>query len=132
GAWFHFSSELDAKEKMIDSLKGRKTARDNELNGTTTLKGVIKENDNPIDGLKMRAEAAAVNASKMWGTEDGDGANHRVVLFEQKQTEIDAKLEEKPGHASPVQAKWKALYDEWAKLNGDINESVKKLKGQNV
>ncbi len=128
GAWFHFSSELDAKEKMIASLKDKKVVLEGDLKGTTVKKGKLKEINDPIEGLEKRARDEAERAAKMLGTEDSGMMRNREVLYEAKEGEITSKL----GQDKPVQAKWKALYDEWAKLNGDINESVKKLKAQNA
>lgn len=128
GAWFHFSSELDAKEKQIESLKLKKVALDGELKGTNVKKGLKKEIEDPIEGLDKRARDEADRANKMLGTEDSGMMRNREKLYEDKDGEISSKL----GPDKPVQAKWKSLYEEWAKLNGDISESVKKLKAQSA
>lgn len=120
GAWFHYSAELDAKKKTIDVLENRKIALDRVLNKPDT--GEKAAVDHPIGGLKKKLADVTAQAVNMLGDESR-GTVQRQQLYEQKAKELEGKL---PG----AQTKWKSLYEDWLKLNGDIDGAVKKLKAQ--
>ncbi|HYG75916.1 MAG TPA: BRCT domain-containing protein [Planctomycetota bacterium] len=129
GAWFHFSSELANKAVILEKLTDRRTELNTALNGSTSRIGLKKVVDDPIEGLRKKVEEAAERANKLKGTaEDTSSLTYVEGEYEKKEGEIGTRL----GPDKPVQAKWKSLYEEWAKLNGDIEGAVKKLKAQNA
>ena len=132
GAWYHYSTELDTKLRTIEVLKDRKGALEKTLTGTVGADGRVIQKGleplvkNPVDGLEKQLEDEAARARNMLGDES-KGVVQRQTLYDQKEKELGTKLDPNSGTAK---AKWKALYDEWQKLNGDIDGAVKKLKAQ--
>jgi len=123
GAWYHYSAELDTKQKTISTLEDRKGALDTVLKGSVTVKSLRKLVDDPAEGLKKQLADETARAANMWGDES-KGVVQRQALYEQKGKDFEAK---KP----TAEAKWKSLYEDWLKLNGEIDGAVKKLKAQN-
>jgi hypothetical protein len=128
GAWFHYSTELDLKEKMIESLKDQLTAAKIERDGTSSRKGVKAEVDDVSDGLAKKLTDESAKLLKTEGAEgstDSETTRGRQVLYEQKESELKTKWPAASG-------KWKVLYEEWLKQNAEIEEAVKKLKSQSA
>jgi len=127
GAWFHFSSELATRQVMIEKLTDQKTELNTVLNGSASRDSIKKLIDDPVNGMRRQVEEMASRAAKVKGNaEDTSSLTYVEAEYEKKEGEVTSRL----GLDKPVQAKWKALYEEWAKLNGDIEGSVKKLKAQ--
>ncbi|HEY3324215.1 MAG TPA: hypothetical protein VGP72_27435 [Planctomycetota bacterium] len=123
GAWFHLGTELDSREKTIEQLKLQKQLLKNVIEGTPTQKGLKDIVEHPTEGLKAKLTEATNRATAVIGTDDSGMLKNRQVLYDQKEPEMTKNLED-------AKTKWKALYDEWAKLNGDIEGAAKKLQAQ--
>jgi len=123
GAWVYYSSHVDIKNRTIEVLTARSRALDRQLNSSTETRRCERDIvDNPVDGLKKQLADKTQIAANMLGDENR-GMTQRQVLYDQKEEELKGKW---PG----AQTKWKSLYEEWLKLNGDIDGAVKKLKAQ--
>ena len=125
GAWFQYSSQLDAKLKMIDALETKKLTINAIIEGPSAnpklgLRYIVT---NPVEGLKRQLEDERKRADKM--SNETDGSKQREVLYDKKGEEIEPKWK---GAAD----KWKTTFDDWKKLNGDIDGAFTRLKEQNA
>jgi len=123
GAWFHFDSELDVKKKRVEMLTEQRRVLDLAVTGTSNHPGLRDTVENVSTGLNKQLEEATKRAEAM-GNET-DGAKSLEARYEATGKQLPPKFED-------AGAKWKALYVDWRKLNGDIDQALVKLKEKQV
>jgi len=126
GAYFHYASELSQREKMIEILKGQRADLEYTLKGSEAakIKGVRAVVKSPEDGLEKQLEQEFARAKSMMG-DANSGAEEVRIKYEAKEPELPPKWNDAAG-------KWKTLYEEWIKQNGEIDASYKRLLQQHA
>jgi len=126
GAYFHFASELSQREKMIDVLKDQRASLEFTLKGSEAAKipGVRAIVKSPDNGLEKQLEQEFARAKAMMG-DANSGAEEVRIKYEAKEPELPPKWND-------AAAKWKTLYEEWIKQNGEIDASYKRLLQQHA
>ena len=84
GAWYHYSTELDTKQKTFPALEDRRIALERILKGSDDCqKPAARLVDDPVEGLKKQLEDETARAANMLGDES-KGVVQRQELYEQK------------------------------------------------
>lgn len=115
GAYFHLSSELDAKNRTLEVLDEQKIVLNRIIDGTAVVAGLRSQMKDPIKGLEKQLSDESNRAQ----TTEKD-ARERQALYEGREKELDQKW--------PVaQAKWKTLFEDWSKHEGNIKAALVQL-----